>query len=219
MMPATRRASGGMGTAPPPLAAESGAPILAEGGTAIEAALAIAAALAVVYPHMTGLGGDSFWLVAEPGCVPRTIDGAGRAGAGVSAALYEERDLHAVPWRGPLAANTVAGAVSAWQSAWEINAEWQGRLPLSRLVEDAIALSLRGTIVTASHSDAVHRFRAELEPLPGFSTLHFIRGEPPNAGDRLVQPALARTLAALAGEGLESFYTGALAEQMPAELP
>jgi oxamate amidohydrolase len=218
MMPATRRASGGMVTAPHVLAAESGSRILTDGGTAIEAALATAATLAVVYPHMTGLGGDSFWLVAEPGCVPRTIDGAGRAGSRVSAALYEERDLQAVPWRGPLAANTVAGTVSAWASAWEINAAWHGRLPLSRLVEDAIALGLRGTVVTATHSDAVNRFRAELEPLAGFSALHFIGGEPPVAGDRLVQPALARTLAVLAGEGLESFYTGALAEQMAAEL-
>jgi gamma-glutamyltranspeptidase len=218
MMPATMRASGGMVTAPHTLAAESGARILADGGTAIEAALAVAATLAVVYPHMTGLGGDSFWLVAEPGGVPRTIDGAGRAGSQVSAALYEERHLAAVPWRGPLAANTVAGAVSAWAAAWEINAEWRGRLPLSRIVEDAIVLATRGTIVTASHSDAANRFRAELEPLAGFSALHFIGGEPPRTGDRLVQPALARTLAVLAAQGLESFYTGALAEQMAAEL-
>ena len=218
MMPATRRASGGMVTAPHALAAESGARILAEGGTAIEAALATAAALAVVYPHMTGLGGDSFWLIAEPGCVPRTIDGAGRAGCRVCAALYRERDLHSIPWRGALAANTVAGAVSAWASAWEINAEWRGRLPLSRIVADAVAFATRGIIVTASHSEAVKRFRAELEPLAGFSALHFIDGAPPNTGDRLVQPALARTLGVLAAEGLESFYTGALAEQMAAEL-
>src|SRR5260221_3378778 len=131
-MLSTTRSSRGMVTAPHALAAQTGARILAEGGNAIEAALATAATLAVVYPHMTGLGGDSFWLVAEPGCPPRTIDGAGRAGSRVSAALYEERDLHAVPWRGPLAANTVAGTVSAWASAWEINAELQGRLPLSR---------------------------------------------------------------------------------------
>ncbi len=218
MMPATTRASGGMVTAPHALAAESGARILADGGTAIEAALAVAATLAVVYPHMTGLGGDSFWLLAEPGCVPRTIDGAGRAGSRVSAALYEKRHLAAVPWRGPLAANTVAGAVSAWAAAWEINLEWRGRLPLSRIVEDAIVLATRGTIVTASHSDAVNRFRAELEPQAGFNALHYIGGEPPRTGDRLVQPALARTLAVLAAQGLESFYTGALAGQMAAEL-
>ena len=55
-----------MVTAPHALAAQSGARILAEGGNAIEAALATAATLAAVYPHMTGLGGDAFWLIAEP---------------------------------------------------------------------------------------------------------------------------------------------------------
>src|SRR4030088_2074472 len=101
MMPATRRASGGMVTAPHALAAESGARILDEGGTAIEAALATAAALAVVYPHMTGLGGDSFWLIAEPGCVPRTIDGAGRAGSRVGGPLYEGRGFDRRPRGAP----------------------------------------------------------------------------------------------------------------------
>jgi len=66
-----------MVTAPHALAAQSGAQILAEGGNAIEAALATAATLAVVYPHMTGLGGDAFWLIAEPQRAPVTIDGAG----------------------------------------------------------------------------------------------------------------------------------------------
>ena len=126
MMPVTQRSNGGMVTAPHARAAEAGARILAEGGTAIEAALAVAATLTVVYPHMTGLGGDSFWLIAAPGNIPMTIDGAGRAGSGVTASLYQHLDLRAVPWRGALAANTVAGAVSAWAAAWEINREWGG---------------------------------------------------------------------------------------------
>src|SRR5580658_7447007 len=198
--PLTVHSSAGMVTAPHALAAQCGARILADGGNAIEAALAAAATLAVVYPHMTGLGGDAFWLIAEPQRVPVTIDGAGRAGAAVTDSLYRSHGLREIPWRGPLAANTVAGAVSAWAAAWEINAEWRGRLPLSRIVEDAIVLATRGTIVTASHADAANRFRAELEPLAGFSALHFIGGEPPRAGDRLVQPALARTLAVLAAQ-------------------
>src|ERR1700760_4421512 len=103
----TARASGGMVTAPHARAAEAGARVLAEGGNAIEATLATAATLCVVYPHMTGLGGDSFWLIAEPGASPVTIDGAGRSGAAVTPALYHDRGLREIPWRGPLAANTV----------------------------------------------------------------------------------------------------------------
>jgi gamma-glutamyltranspeptidase/glutathione hydrolase len=214
----TTRSSGGMVTAPHALAAQSGARVLAEGGNAIEAALATAATLAVVYPHMTGLGGDSFWLVADPGRDPLTIDGAGRAGAAVDAVFYRDRGLPEVPWRGPLAANTVAGAVSAWAAAWDIGRRWDGHLPLSRIFGDAIALAEQGTVVTAGHADALSRFRAELEPVPGFRALHFTDGAPPAAGATLRQPALARTLSTLARDGLASFYSGALARQIALEL-
>ena len=72
----------GMVTAPHRAAAEAGAEVLRAGGNAVEAMIAMAAAIAVVYPHMTGIGGDAFWLIAEPGRPPKGIDGAGRAGAG-----------------------------------------------------------------------------------------------------------------------------------------
>ncbi len=205
-------------TAPHALAAQSGARILAAGGNAIEATLATAATLCVVYPHMTGLGGDGFWLIAEPGAAPVTIDGAGRSGAQVTAALYRDQGLREIPWRGPLAANTVAGAVSAWNAAWNVSRRWGGRLSLARIFEDAIALAESGTVVTAGHADAAMRFRATLEPVRGYSGLHFIDGAPPRAGALLLQTALARTFALLARDGLQSFYTGALARQIHAEL-
>jgi len=214
----TARSAAGMVTAPHALAAQSGARILAEGGNAIEAALATAATLCVVYPHMTGLGGDSFWLIAEPNAEPLTIDGAGRAGTNVTAALYRDLGLREVPWRGELAANTVAGAVSAWDAAWELSRQWGGRLPLTRIFEEAIALAESGTVVTQGQADAATRFRAALEPVPGFTALHFIRGAPPLAGEILHQAALARTFSLLARDGLASFYSGALALQIHAEL-
>ncbi len=207
-----------MVSAPHALAARSGARILAEGGNAIEATLAAAATLCVVYPHMTGIGGDSFWLIAAPRSAPLAIDGAGRSGAAVNTALYRDRGLREIPWRGPLAANTVAGAVSAWNAAWQISRDWGGRLPLSRIFEDAAALAENGTIVTAGHAEAVSRFRAVLEPVSGFTALHFIDGAPPDAGAVLRQRALARTFSLLARDGLASFYTGTLARQIQAEL-
>ena len=218
MMPVTQRSQGGMVTAPHARAAAAGARILAAGGTAIEAALGTAATLAVVYPHMTGIGGDSFWLLAEPNHAPVTIDGAGRAGRAVTAQLYRERGLDEIPWRGPLAAITAAGAVSAWEAAWQINGQRGGRLPLAHVFADAVELAERGTTVTASHAAALARFRPELEPVAGFTQLHFIDGVPPAAGDRLRQPGLARTLRVLARDGLRSFYEGSLAEQIAAEL-
>jgi oxamate amidohydrolase len=214
----TARSSAGMVTAPHALAARSGARILAEGGNAIEATLATAATLCVVYPHMTGIGGDSFWLIAAPNTAPLTIDGAGRSGAAVNASLYRDQGLREIPWRGPLAANTVAGAVSAWDAAWEVSRQWGGRLPLSRIFEDAMALAEDGTVVTTSHAEAANRFRTALEPVSGFSALHFIRGAPPAVGAVLRQTALARTFAQLAHDGLASFYSGTLARQIQAEL-
>ena len=207
-----------MVTAPHAVAAQAGARILAEGGNAIDAALATAATLAVVYPHMTGLGGDSFWLIAEPGRAPLTIEGAGRAGARVSVSFYRERGLGEVPWRGALAANTVAGAVSAWAAAWEISRQWGGRLPLSGIFAEATALAEHGTVLTDSHADAISRFRTALEPVPGFRSLHLTGGAPPAAGSILRQPALARTFSLLARDGLESFYSGWLAGQIAHEL-
>jgi len=207
-----------MVTAPHALAARSGSRILAEGGNAIEATLATAATLCVVYPHMTGIGGDSFWLIAAPDAAPLTIDGAGRSGAAVDTALYRDQGLREIPWRGPLAANTVAGAVSAWDAAWEVSRRWGGRLPLSRIFADAAALAENGSIVTAGHAEAASRFRDVLEPVSGFSALHFIRGAPPAAGAVLRQSALARTFSQLARDGLASFYSGALARQIQAEL-
>jgi len=214
----TTRSGAGMVTAPHALAAQSGARILGEGGNAIEAALATAATLCVVYPHMTGLGGDSFWLIAAPDAAPLTIDGAGRTGSGVTAALYRDLGLREVPWRGALAANTVAGAVSAWDAAWEVSRQWGGRLPLTRIFEEATALAESGSVVTESHADAAGRFRAALEPVRGFTDLHFIRGAPPLAGEVLQQAALARTFSILARDGLASFYSGTLARQIHAEL-
>lgn len=214
----TTRSGAGMVTAPHALAAQAGADVLAEGGNAVEAALAIAATLCVVYPHMTGLGGDGFWLIAEPGCAPLTIDGAGRAGAAVDVSLYRDRGLAEIPWRGPLAANTVAGAVSAWAAAWEISRQWGGRLSLGRAFAAATVLAEQGTVVTISHADALARFRAELEGVPGFRALHFVDGALPPAGAVLRQPALARSLALLARDGLQSYYSGMLGRQIVAEL-
>jgi len=214
----TTHSNGGMVTAPHALAAQAGARVLAAGGNAIEAALAVAATLAVVYPHMTGLGGDSFWLIAEPGRTPLTIDGAGRAGAAVDVGFYRDQGLRDIPWRGAPAANTVAGAVSAWAAACAISRQWHGRLPLSRLFEEAMALAEHGTVVSASHGDALERHRGALEPVPGFRAVHYIDGAPPAVGALLRQPALAQTFRTLSTDGLDSFYRGVLAAQIAAEL-
>ena len=90
--------------APHSLAAQAGLDILRDGGNAIEATIAVASTLAVVYPHMTGIGGDGFWLMHQPGSPMLSIDACGAAGAAVNRDLYQ--GLDSIPWRGPLASNT-----------------------------------------------------------------------------------------------------------------
>ncbi|MQX38027.1 gamma-glutamyltransferase, partial [Roseospira navarrensis] len=80
----TLTAGRGMMTAPHHLAARAGLRVLEDGGNAIEAMVAAAATIAVVYPHMNGLGGDAFWLVARPGRAPLSIEACGAAGRSVT---------------------------------------------------------------------------------------------------------------------------------------
>ncbi|MEJ2591157.1 MAG: gamma-glutamyltransferase [Candidatus Thiodiazotropha sp.] len=215
----TNQSRAGVAVAPHALAADAAASVLAGGGNAIEACVAMAATLAAVYPHMTGLGGDSFWLLHEPGGEVRAILGCGRSGTQVERRTYVEAGLAAIPYRGGFAANTVAGTVSGWQQALAVSrAEWNGRLPLSRLLADAIGYCRDGYPVTASQADATAAKLDQLAPQPGFAEVFLRDGKPPAAGDRLTQPALANTLQRLAAAGLEDFYRGALADGIARDL-
>src|SRR5512135_3324507 len=128
-----------MAVAPHALAAQSALAVLREGGNAIEAMVAAAATIAVVYPHMNSIGGDAFWIVHVPGKAPRAIDACGAAAAAASFEYYRERGLSSIPFRGAVAANTVAGTLSGWQLALELSAsKLGGRMPLDRLLADAI---------------------------------------------------------------------------------
>ena len=106
----TARSLRGMVVAPHRLAAQAGLRVLQDGGNAVEAMVAAASAVAVVYPHMNGLGGDCFWLIHDGGDGPPVaIDACGAAAAAADIGFYRSRGLAAIPSRGPLAALTVAG--------------------------------------------------------------------------------------------------------------
>ncbi len=117
----------GMAVAPHHLASQSALAILREGGSAIEAMVAAAAAIAVVYPHMNGLGGDGFWLIVPPEGDPIAIDASGAAGSLATLAAYAGQ--RHIPHRGPQAALTVAGTVSGWDEALRISRDLTGRAP------------------------------------------------------------------------------------------
>ncbi|EGD59654.1 gamma-glutamyltranspeptidase [Novosphingobium nitrogenifigens DSM 19370] len=204
----------GIVTAPHHLASEAGLSVLRDGGSAVEACVAVAASLAVVYPHMTGIGGDGFWVIREADGRIHGIHGCGGAAGTATLDLYAGHD--SVPWRGPLAANTVAGTISAWEAAL---ASDSGTLPLSRLVADAIAHAEAGVAVTAGGAEIAAAKGPELRNQPGaWASTFEPEGRPLVAGDVLRQPVLAETLRRLAQDGLDSFYRGALGADIAADL-
>ncbi|MPT24294.1 MAG: gamma-glutamyltransferase family protein [Starkeya sp.] len=214
----TVRARRGMVTSPHHLASEAGLRVLREGGNAIEATVAMAATLAVVYPHMTAIGGDGFWLIGAPGETPVGIDACSRAAAAATPELYAQAGLTAIPQRGPLAANTTAGTVAGWGEALRLSTERGGRLPLARLLEDAVWHARNGFAVTASQSQLTAAKLPELADVSGFADVFLTDGAAPATGSTMTLPALAQTLERLCREGTESFYRGPLARDIAHDL-
>ncbi len=214
----TKRSTRGMVVAPNHLAAQAGLAVLREGGNAIEAMVAAAATISVVYPHMNALGGDNFWLIAEPGAEPVGIAACGAAAAKASPDFYRDQGHQAIPSRGPLAALTVAGAISGWQEALALSKASGGKLPLSRLLADAEHYARDGVPVTSTLHENSKAKLPELGEVAGFSETFLPGGAVPQIGDRLRMTTLADTFAHLAGVGLDDFYRGDLARQMAQDL-
>jgi gamma-glutamyltranspeptidase/glutathione hydrolase len=212
----TTVAARGIAVAPHSLAAQSALAILREGGNAIEAMVAAASTIAVVYPHMNSLGGDGFWLIVPPQGEPVAIDASGPAGSLATLDYYA--GMARIPARGPKAALTVAGTVGGWQEALEVSQELGGHMPLPRLLADAIHYAAEGIPVTPSQHMATTAKRGELETVPGFAETFLTQGEAPTAGSLFKQPRLAATLRQLAEEGLDTFYRGPLAQSIAHDL-
>lgn len=214
----TTQGFSGACVAPHHQASMVGRDVLREGGDAMEAMVAMAAAIAVCYPHMNSLGGDGFWLVKPASQSPFAIQACGPAAAKADLAFY--RDSSAIPERGPQAAMTVAGTVSGWQRALEQSARHKGGpgLPLHRLLAPAIALARDGVAVTQSQSQLTRDKFDQLAGVPGFAEAYMVAGDSPSTGYRLRQPQLAATLDHLAVAGLDDFYRGDLAHSIGRDL-
>ena len=128
-----------MAVAPHSLAAQSALDVLRDDGNALEAMIAAAGTIAAAYPHMNSIGGDSFWLVRGTRGEPRGIDACGAAARAASIDWYAQRGItKSIPFRGGVAANTVAGTLTGWEAAFRLSRRGGGRFPLTRLLADAI---------------------------------------------------------------------------------
>lgn len=222
----TPMATRGMVTAPHHLATQAGMDILRQGGNAVEAAIAVASTLAVVYPQMNSIGGDNFWLIynARTGEL-KGLNGSGRSGENVTIKAYRSRGFDAIPARGYLAANTVPGAVSGWDEAYRYAVTEMGStLPWAALLDNARTYAAEGMPVTPS----LHKWSVintedtalrHLQRFPGFrQTFLKPNAEAYTVGEILTQPALADTLGILAKEGAAAFYIGSIADRIVADL-
>ncbi len=215
------RARRGLIATPHRLASEAGRAVLERGGNAVDAAIAAAATIAVVYPHMNGIGGDNVWLLYD-GRRGRLLglNAAGRAAAAADPDAYRARWGAAIPTRGGPAALTVPGAVSGWWEAHRFSREQLGSpVPWPALLEHAIALAREGFPVSPGQrrvtGQAADLF-ADAAPEEVRRTFWPVYHPDRLAVERFVQPALAETLAVIAREGADAFYRGALARRIAA---
>ncbi|MBH0239537.1 gamma-glutamyltransferase family protein [Methylobrevis albus] len=199
---------GGVVVAPHGAAAEAGAEVLRAGGTAVEAMVAAAAMIAVVYPHMTHIGGDGFWIISAPGHPPVGIEGCGAAGSRATIETYHRAGHGEIPFRGPLAALTVPGTVGAWDLALELARPLGGRMPVAELIGPAAAVAKAGTPAARSQAELTTAKLDGLAGQPGFADVFLVDGKPPEAGTLMRQERLADTLDHLGRAGLADFYRG-----------
>ena len=208
----------GVAAAPHHAAAEAGRLVLADGGNALEAMVAMAASIAAVYPHMTHIGGDGFWVVREPNGRVRAIMAPGPAGANATAAFYRERGYDAIPARGPFAALTVPGAIGGWMQALEGAKSLGGKIPLDVLLSPAIAQAREGYTVTRSQHALTRDKLPEMNDSVGFAQTFLVDGKAPAEGATMKQTAFAATLDQLANAGLDDFYRGDVGREIAADL-
>jgi len=202
--------TGGVAASEHPLASQAGASILARGGNAVDAAIAVNAVMTVVAPMMNGIGGDLFATVydAATGAL-HGINGSGYAPAGLTIDALRREGFTAMPQTG-IHSVTVPGTVAAWTRL----SERFGRLPLGDVLSPAIRVADEGfpvpEITSLEWTSAEPLLRANPEAM----RVYLPEGRPPAAGEVFRNPDLAATYRALAFEGREAFYRGDIARRI-----
>lgn len=216
-------------TSPNYLASVAGLDVLKKGGNAVDAAIAVASTMNVVYPQMTTLGGDNFWLIYNAKTKEvRALNASGRAGEKASIGFYKQKGYDKIPSRGYLAANTVPGTVSGWDAAYRYAHENMSNpgLPWKSLFDSAILYSRDGFPVTPSLArwEAINvdpsdsEFR-NLQRFDGFRQTYLKPdGSPYKVGEIMKLPQLAHTYELIAEKGADVFYRGEIAKKIVADL-
>lgn len=197
-----------------PLATSAGADVLKRGGNAVDAAVTMAAVLAVVRPHMNGVGGDAFMLFHNARDRKNfALNGSGRAGGKALPATFRERNLTSVPSSGPMSVS-VPGAVAAWAEALTRF----GTISLASALAPAIGYAEKGFPVSERLAADFAEEARKIGRDPELARIFMPGGKPPEVGTLLKQPELAATLRAISKNGPSEFYSGPLAKRILAFL-
>ncbi len=196
-----------------PLATQAGEQILNAGGNAFDAAIAVTAALAVVEPYSSGIGGGGFWLLhLAKDQKDIMLDGREKAPYQASRDMYLDQQgnvIEGASMDGPLAAG-IPGVPAALQHL----AERYGKLPLATSLKPAIEYARNGFEVD-EHYRRMASFRlSALNQSVTAAEVFLDKGQIPKLGFRIVQVDLARTLSLIAQQGADGFYQGALAQKL-----
>jgi len=203
-------AMNGMAATSHPLATLAAIDILRDGGTAADAAVAAVATLCVVEPHMTGIGGDCYALVAHPDKPVWGYNGSGRSGAKASYEALRDKRLNEIG--NSIHSVTVPGAIDAWEQILKAH----GRFDLGRCLRAAIGYAEGGFPVAPRVAWDWQRHVAKLAADPGASKHYLFDGKAPREGDVIRFPALAETLKIIASRGAKGFYEGEVGADMAA---
>jgi gamma-glutamyltranspeptidase/glutathione hydrolase len=198
-----------------PLAVQVGVDVLRRGGNAVDAAVAVGFALAVVHPAAGNIGGGGFLVVRLASGEVATLDYRETAPAGATRDMYLDADGSVLPTSqtGHLASG-VPGSVAGLGEAHRRF----GRLPWAALLAPAVALARDGFRLDSARARGIASAARRLEGFPASARQFLPGGTPPAEGDLLVQADLARTLAAIAEDGPAAFYTGWVADSIVAEM-
>ncbi|MGN0894388.1 MAG: gamma-glutamyltransferase [Succinivibrio sp.] len=221
-------ATNGMVTSPNYLATQAGLDVLRRGGTAVDAAIATAATLTVVYPQMCTLGGDNFWLIynAKTGEL-KALNASGRSGEKATIDFYTSKGYKKIPSRGYYAANTVPGVVSGWDEAYKMSVKELGsKYKWADILKSPIEYAKNGMPVSTSlnfwskvNVDPTDTEFRDLQRFPEFARVFLKDGDKPyEVGEILKQPDLAETLSVIAKKGAKEFYQGSIAKKIVADL-
>ncbi|MUT66591.1 gamma-glutamyltransferase [Paenibacillus sp. NEAU-GSW1] len=204
-----------MVVSPHHLASAAGAAILERGGNAFDAAVAVSACLAVVYPHMTGMGGDSFWLTYHSSdSEVRAYNASGRSGRLAAIEAFAGLGMEAIPTRGPLSAITVPGMADGW---FAVQTKY-GKLAFAEVMKTAIAYAEEGFPMSPDQYENTVKQEQTLRRFPHTSAIYLPDGKIVKPGERFKQRELAASLRLIAEQGRDAFYKGPIAESIATAL-